>query len=487
MVQFPPFYPDELVYSLLARYYARSGYLRYTFAAEELFERKTARPDAEFVNRYTDAAIRMMTQDDGMGHIITHHTMFHHYGRFLPADRRQKAFDSLVGMQGDHRQLLPMPKSKKGEKRCLRYCPECVKADREKRGETYWHRVHQIPEIRLCPIHKCYLVDSYVFLSGKASPDLVTAELAVDVRSETVYCENTIEKGVSEYVAQVFEADLDMASTVGIGEFLHSQMAGTPYRSVRGEQRNIALFQKDFMQYYRDLEGNEFTEIWQMQKILNGYRYNSYEICLMAMFLQVPVPDLVQMALPEKTQEQAFDETVLQLHRKGMKYPEIARRLNAPYDTVKAIGEKKYKKETKKMGEKHKGGRKGYDWAQIDQDTLPEVKAAIRQLLGDGETRPRKVTVHAVEKLLGLPCKRISLYLPLCRAEIGKHQEAQEEYWAREIAWAVKKMQREGQPVNWKRIRNLTNLRRKDFKAALVYISRYSDQSLGEQLKYISQ
>lgn len=113
MVQFPPFYPDELVYSLLARYYARSGYLRYTFAAEELFERKTARPDAEFVNRYTDAAIRMMTQDGGMGHIVTHHTMFPHYGRFLPADRRQKAFDSLVGMQVDHRQLLPMPKSKR--------------------------------------------------------------------------------------------------------------------------------------------------------------------------------------------------------------------------------------------------------------------------------------------------------------------------------------------------------------------------------------
>ena len=27
IVQFPSFYPDELVYSLLLRYYARSGYL----------------------------------------------------------------------------------------------------------------------------------------------------------------------------------------------------------------------------------------------------------------------------------------------------------------------------------------------------------------------------------------------------------------------------------------------------------------------------
>ena len=44
IVQFPSFYPDELVYSLLARYSARSGYLRYTFAAEELLERPGARP-----------------------------------------------------------------------------------------------------------------------------------------------------------------------------------------------------------------------------------------------------------------------------------------------------------------------------------------------------------------------------------------------------------------------------------------------------------
>ena len=61
IVQFPAFYPDELVYSLLARYSARSGYLRYTFAAEELLERPGARPDPEFVNRYTAQAVEAMT------------------------------------------------------------------------------------------------------------------------------------------------------------------------------------------------------------------------------------------------------------------------------------------------------------------------------------------------------------------------------------------------------------------------------------------
>lgn len=50
IVQFTSFYPDELVYSLLARYYVKSGYMRYTFAAQDLFASKTVRPNIEFVN-----------------------------------------------------------------------------------------------------------------------------------------------------------------------------------------------------------------------------------------------------------------------------------------------------------------------------------------------------------------------------------------------------------------------------------------------------
>ena len=47
----PEIYPDELVYSWLARYYIKTGYVRYDFVAEELFQSKTVRPDIEFVNQ----------------------------------------------------------------------------------------------------------------------------------------------------------------------------------------------------------------------------------------------------------------------------------------------------------------------------------------------------------------------------------------------------------------------------------------------------
>lgn len=41
---------------------------------------------------------------------------------------------------------------------------------------------------------------------------------------------------------------------------------------------------------------------------------------------------------------------------------------------------------------------KAYNWQQIDKETLPLVRDAIRQLQGNGKNRPKKVTVFAIEK-----------------------------------------------------------------------------------------
>ena len=63
---FPTAYPDELLYSQLARYYTKSGYMAYTFAAEELFVSKTVRPDINFINSFTPAAVQAITRDISM-------------------------------------------------------------------------------------------------------------------------------------------------------------------------------------------------------------------------------------------------------------------------------------------------------------------------------------------------------------------------------------------------------------------------------------
>lgn len=42
----------------------------------------------------------------------------------------------------------------------LRFCPACIIFDKENYGEAYWHRLHQVPCILICPIHETWLLDS---------------------------------------------------------------------------------------------------------------------------------------------------------------------------------------------------------------------------------------------------------------------------------------------------------------------------------------
>ena len=483
---FPAAYPDELLYSQLARYYTKSGYMAYTFAAEELFAAKTVRPDMDFINSYTPAAVQAITRNTSMEHVVEKHTMFPCYGRFLPRDRRQKAFSALVAMTGNYHNILPIPQSKNGNVRCLCYCPACAANDRERYGEAYWHRMHQLLWIRVCPVHRCFLMDSGVVISGKATPSLKTAEEIIPQSEACIFEDNEIEIRAAVFMAEVFQAEVDRNSGVLVGDFLHSRMANTPYRSVRGEQRNITLFYADFREYYRNLPRNWFMELWQIQKVLTNDRLNFYEICLMAMFLGITADELVQMKMPEKTQQQLFDEEVFRLHEQGLKYPAIAKALSAPYETVKAIGEGRYGK-THHKAQKNplKSGSKPRNWQQIDEDTLPLVKNAVRQLQGDGTTRPKKVTIYAVENLLHLPSKQISLYLPKCLGEIQRHKELQEQYWAREVVWAVRQVQARDVILTWRKVRDLTNMRRGDFEVCIAYISEYVEGELAEQILHL--
>lgn len=482
----PEIYPDELVYSWLARYYIQTGYVRYAFVAEELFQSKTVRPDIEFVNQYTAPMLQAITEIMPMSEIIENHTMFPYYGRFLQKERRNRAYTAMIQTKGNYHNLLPMPKRKGNTDRYLRYCPVCAENERKQYGEAYWHRIHQLQGVKICSRHRCYLVDSQVQISGKASPTLIAAETIIPEKCENLlWCQNDIEQRLADYVIKVFQSKLDLDSDITVGKFLHSRMENTPYRSVRGEQRNISLLHADFQKYYRKLPDNNFSELWQIQKVLTDNRINPYEVCMLAMFLNISVADLVRMKLPEQTQEQRFDEQIYLLHEQGLKYPEIARRLGASYDTVKAIGEQRYKKYHKTPHKALECGTKAYNWQKIDKDTLPIVRDAIRKLQGNEKNRPKKVTVFAIEKLLHLPSKRITSYLPKCKAEIEKHYETQEEYWAREVVWAVKCILREGNTLNWKHIRNLTNMRKRDLMKCVPYLPKYVDMDMVDKIKIL--
>lgn len=477
---FPSIYPDELLYSQLARFYARSGYPGYVFVAEDLFQNKTVRPDIEFLNAYTPEALRLITHDKPIEEIVLKHTMFPYYARFIGHERRLKAFQSLVTMDTAYHNLLPLPKSKEKVIRRLRYCPICAENDRQIHGETYWHRLHQMHGIRICPIHHCFLIDTDIRMDSRVSPAFVTAEEVIANHNPITISDDPIECALAEYVAEVFQSDFDFESTVEVGQFLHSRMEGTKYLSRRGQQRNIALLHRDYIAHYGSL-ADGFKELWQLQKLLCGSHHSMTEVCMTAMFLGVPADDLAHMELPAISQYDQFDATVKKMHEDGLNYQQIARELGAAYDTVKSIGLGLY-------GTYHYGSpvqkerkSKRYDWAAIDNDLLPRVQNIIHAMNADKTVRPIKITIGTVERLLNLP-KNGLRNCPKCRSEIQRYYETQEQFWAREIAWAVKTILDGGQKLSRTRVKNMTEIRDSKIPACLPYLGYYADDALVSEI-----
>ena len=459
---FPPPYEDELLYSWLARYYSKSGYMAYTLAAEDLFVNKNTKPSIEFICRLTSAALEAIERYVPRATLIEKHTMFPHYARFLDRERRGKAFDAMVNMDKGYFNLLCVTKNRESIQRYLRYCPTCVTEDRAERGETYWHRIHQVRGVNVCPMHGCNLIDAAVSIDSKGSPSLITAEEIIPQVLMQYHMGDELEWRLARYIADVFQAAIAMQSDVLVGDYLHYRMERTKYLSQRGEKRNMALLHADFQKFYRELPVQRMEQ-WKMQKIFSGDRVNTVDVCALVMFLNIPPSDLVRMRLPKKTQEDIFDAEIRYLHGQGQNYRQIAVRMGASYDVVKAIGEGVYGKYHYRKETPQKGGTKRYDWGKIDNDMLPKVKKALDDIQRSPDGKPQRISVGRIERALGLP-KKYLRQCQRCIAEIEKYVLTQEEHWKLLVDWAAQKLTAEGKDINITAIMRLTNMRKRDFE-----------------------
>ena len=414
----PEIYPDELLYSRFARYYERSGYMAYIFAAEDLFQNKNERPDVEFINRLTQDAQSVIHKKMSADEVIMNHTMFPYYGRFLGKERRTEAYFALLNTDGNYRNLLPIPKAKR--QRFLRYCPMCVNMDRDKYGETYWHRIHQMQSIDICPVHFCVLQNTDIAIGSTTSPRFSAAENMIKDFEKIEVVEDEKERKLVQYILDVFASNIDFDNDTKLGDYLSYRLKGTKYMT--GALRNMQGLTNDFNDFY----GTE-TELWRIQKILTNVNVKIRDICMLAMFLKIT---------PEELNNPHIGESIIKLNRK-------------------------------KVYTNAKPGSKARDWNSVDNVALPKVQKAIETL--KRIEPPKRVTVYAIERILKLPSKQIQK-LPKCRTEVLKHSETQIQFWARKIEWAVKKLVAENQPINLKHIRTLTNMRKENILSVMPYL-----------------
>jgi len=238
---FPTAYPDELLFSVLARYHVRSGNTSFKQSVIELFDYTpqslywlTLPNNLRTLSRKLYPIANQITEN-----LIEDHTLFPFYRNFLTPIEASLLRDSMVNKAG--KPVVQLAKISMAEpnqsKQLLKFCPACFENDISRYGEAYWHRTHQIPGILVCLEHKTLLHESLVsfqdgYLSGAASSP--ENYLSGDVQ---VTCQECISQKLIEIAKE-------------INELCNTQVGFRGFRWLR-EQYQHRLAEQDIISNFR--------------------------------------------------------------------------------------------------------------------------------------------------------------------------------------------------------------------------------------------
>ena len=164
-------YEDELFCSICARLNDHMRYPSIRGLREDLFGGKGVNRKAYLPSRL-DHLVSMLppgyrlSTDD----IIDKHTILPFYSPFLPADRVNAIRMGMHTDKGQHTKRIGDTFRLPVFVRHLRYCPLCVEEERTK-SECYWHRIHNVPGVEVCPMHCTWLEESDTDISRFVSAD----------------------------------------------------------------------------------------------------------------------------------------------------------------------------------------------------------------------------------------------------------------------------------------------------------------------------
>lgn len=159
----PKLYPDELLYSFIARYHSHSlnKCTKYTF--EELFGRKAyfAVPDLPINLKELSNELNLFLKID-VHQLMKKHTMLNYYINFIPENKKSFVKDAMItgDRKGAVHMMTGIMASKVKEKKYLLFCSNCAEEDSSRYGEIYIRLNHQLPGVYVCIKHRVILDES---------------------------------------------------------------------------------------------------------------------------------------------------------------------------------------------------------------------------------------------------------------------------------------------------------------------------------------
>ena len=475
---FPELYPDELLYSAIARYHVRAGNIDSKNTLRDLYNKDTITAMIEMTSNLETLVNKLPYPVYTIDQLIKNNTMYSYFTSFMSGEKSNKIYECMKGDYGSKiYNYIGIGNKVMRLNRYLRFCPLCYEEDIKKYGETYWHRLHQVAELDYCIDHKCKLINSKVSVRSKNKQEFVNAHLELE--------KYNIEGLVREQAAAplINNDDIkDKACIVGEdilylmeNKLKHYEL--NYFRNIYIERlREIGLadnrevFQDELLIRFKSYWGEEFLSSincdFDSSKISNWVTtitrkhrkgFQPIQHILFIRFLGLDLERIFNGSITRSTncsrknniyktieEKQEYRNRWMLLMKEYPNYSKTALRdMNRSIYRWLHMYDNEW---LKKNSPKKKTGRKvnSVDWEKRDKEVLDRLKKAVEELKSS-EGKPVRVTMTKLGKMINsetLLQKHIDK-LPRSKSFIEDEVESIEEFQKRRIEWAEKEIEKE--------------------------------------------
>lgn len=498
---FPAPYPDEVLYSVVARYHLSSGNPIFRQTMDELFGVKKTALSMVLPQRLNVLADRVPSLP--FERLLLEHTMYPYYMAFTSLKNEEAVHTwAKEGKAGSIDGFLGQYGTACGGPAHLRFCPECYAEEIRQYGEGYWHREHQTPGVLFCGRHHQPLAETmipYLTRDRKTAAAAVPKNFfpaiypmplsplgrqqAIQIADDTHFLYSNYER-----VRAAFARHQYSFRNLYLQALRHKGLA-SHHGSLRMEKYQDAFsqfFDSDLLKVLRVDFSHTTVRPWIITicRERKNSHYPLYHI-LMAQFLYGGLERLVKqaetvspedIAVPKRSVGPVADEEAKRVayrHRwlsacaahPGAGQNEIRKADSAAYTWLNRHDKEWLRCHPEER--KPRGGNKTFaDWEKRDLELSGKIAPSAERLrarLG------KPVQITATKLLIEAGCGRLRANvlkkLPMTEREIQKYAEDSTAFRLRKIRWAKQELCARGEPaVKW-RILKLAGIRDEDWAA----------------------
>lgn len=152
-------YPEETLYSCIARNHKISGNIYIKDTINKLFGNNNNNQNA-FANLNISFLCKQLPKELGYSiqFFLSNNSLYHFYKPFIYSEMNSQGLKSIIyKLSFSNPNFLWV--NIEGGQRSFKVCPICFQNDIKKYGEPYLHRIHQVPGNFICEIHNTDLVN----------------------------------------------------------------------------------------------------------------------------------------------------------------------------------------------------------------------------------------------------------------------------------------------------------------------------------------